>query len=489
LATYLNAILSVYDPHTEYYPPKNKEDFDIRFSGQLEGIGATLTQKEGFITVTDVKIGSPAWKQGELEVNDKILKVTQGNTKESTDVVDMRLDKAIRFIRGPKGTEVILTIQKVDGTQKTISLLRDVIVIEETYAKSMVLTDRETYARVGYIYLPSFYANFQDRAGRRSSVDVKNEIEKLKAENVSGIIIDLRSNTGGSLMDCVDIAGHFIDQGPVVQVQGRGKPPQVLSDTKSGTVWDGPLVVLVNSYSASASEIFAAAMQDYGRAIIMGSTTYGKGTVQRFDDLDRLVMGQNDIKPLGSLKLTIQKFYRINGSSTQLRGVTPDITIPDSYKYMDTGERELNNALAWSEISTSTYSTWMGGVCKWDNAVRNSNERIAKSAFFALTNENAERLKQRRDETRYPLNYETYKKFIEQQNNEAEKYKNLGKDTLNMTAQILTNDETINPSDTAAIERNKKWNQMIITDNTIFEAMQVVQEMKRMRCFATRRDD
>ena len=489
LATYINAFLSVYDPHTEYFPPKNKEDFDIRFSGQLEGIGATLTQKEGYITITEVKIGSPAWKQGELEVNDKILKVTQGNTKETTDVVDMRLDKAIRFIRGPKGTEVILTVQKVDGTQKTISLIRDVIVIEETYAKSMVLTDKETYSRVGYLYLPSFYANFQDRNGRRSSVDVREEIEKLKAEKVSGIIIDLRSNTGGSLIDCVDIAGHFIDQGPVVQVQGRERSPQVLADTKSGMVWDGPLVVLVNGYSASASEIFAAAMQDYGRAVIMGSTTYGKGTVQRFDDIDRLVPGQNDIKPLGSLKLTIQKFYRINGSSTQLKGVTPDITVPDSYKYIDTGERELSNALAWSEIPTSAYTTWRGGVCKWDNVIQQSNERIANNTFFAQTDENAKRLKQRRDNIYYPLNFETYKDFMKQQNDEADKYKELGKDTLNIDAQILTAEEAINPSDTAAVERNKKWYQMVVTDNTIYEAMQVVREMARMRCFATKRDD
>ena len=489
LATYINAILSVYDPHTEYFPPKNKEDFDIRFSGQLEGIGATLTQKEGYITVSDVKIGSPAWKQGELEVNDKILKVTQGNTKETVDVVDMRLDKAIRFIRGPKGTEVILTIQKVDGTQKTISLIRDVIVMEETYSKSMVLTDKTSHSRIGYIYLPSFYANFQDKDGRRSSIDMKKEIEKLKAEKVSGIIIDLRNNTGGSLMDCVDIAGHFIDNGPVVQVQGRNKPPQVLADVRNGTVWDGPLVVLVNSYSASASEIFAAAMQDYGRAIIIGSTTFGKGTVQRFDDLDRLVPGQHDIKPLGSIKLTIQKFYRINGSSTQLKGVTPDIMLPDSYKYFDTGERELTNALPWTEITTSNYTTWNKNACKWDKVIEQSNKRIAKNKFFALTDENAKRLKQRRDETRYSLNYETYKDFVKRQNEEAEKYKELGKDTLNIDARILTGDETLNPSDTAAIERNKKWYQMVVTDNTIYEAMQVMQEMAKMRCFATRRDD
>jgi carboxyl-terminal processing protease len=401
----------------------------------------------------------------------------------------MRLDKAIRFIRGPKGTEVILTIQKVDGAQKTISLIRDVIVIEETYAKSMVLTDKSTNHRIGYIYLPSWYANFQDRNGRRCSVDIQNEIEKLKAEKVSGIVIDLRNNTGGSLIDCVDVSGHFIDQGPVVQVQGRGRPPQVLADTKTGTIWNGPLVVLVNSYSASASEIFAAAMQDYGRAIIMGSTTYGKGTVQRFDDLDKLVPGQNDIKPLGSLKQTIQKFYRINGSSTQLKGVTPDIIVPDSYKYIDTGERELDNALAWSEISTSAYTNWNSGACKWDNAVKQSNERIAKNTFFSLTDENAKRLKQNRDEVHYTLNFESYKAYKERQNNEAEKYKNLGKDTLNIEALILTADESINPSDTAAIERNKKWYQMVVTDNTIYEAMKVVQDMERMRCFAVRRED
>ena len=488
MSVYINAILSVYDPHTEYYPPKNKEDFDIRFSGQLEGIGATLSQKEGYITVTDIVIGSPAWKQGELEVNDKILKVTQGNTKETVDIVDMRVDKAVRFIRGPKGTEVILTIQKVDGTQKNISLIRDIVVMEETYSKSMVLTDKTSHSRIGYIYLPSFYANFQDKDGRRSSIDMKKEIEKLKTEKVSGIIVDLRNNTGGSLMDCVDIAGHFIDNGPVVQVQAKDRSPQVLSDIRNGMIWEGPLVVLVNNSSASASEIFAAAMQDYGRAIIIGSTTYGKGTVQRFDDLDRLTR-ENDIKPLGSVKLTIQKFYRINGSSTQLKGVTPDIKLPDSYKYFDTGERELTNALPWTEITTSNYTTWNNGACKWDKIIKQSNERIAKNTFFALTDENAKRLKQRRDDNRYPLNFETYQKFIKRQNDEADKYKNLGKDTLNIEARILTNDETLNPSDTAAVERNKKWYQMVVTDNTIYEALQVIQDMAKMRCFAIRRDD
>ncbi|MDD4142808.1 MAG: S41 family peptidase, partial [Bacteroidales bacterium] len=317
---YMNALLWSCDPHTNFFSPKDKEDFDIRFSGQLEGIGATLTLKDGYVTVTDIVPGSPSWKQGELEVNDKILKVAQGNL-EAVDIVDMRLDKAVKLIRGPKGSEVRLTIQKINGTQKVISITRDVVIIEATYAKSMVITDKDNGKRIGYIYIPSFYANFNDAAGRRCSNDLKEELQKLKAENISGLIIDLRNNTGGSLTDCIDMAGMFIDIGPIVQVKS---PAKALSypDRYSGEIWDGPLVVMINQYSASASEIFAAALQDYKRAIIFGTTSYGKGTVQKFIDLDNLASDKlNSYKPLGSVKVTLQKFYRINGGSTQLIGV------------------------------------------------------------------------------------------------------------------------------------------------------------------------
>lgn len=488
MASYINAILSIYDPHTEYFPPKDKEDFDIRLSGQLQGIGATLTQRDGYITVTDIVPGSPSWKQGELEVDDKILKVAQGE-EEPLDIVDMRLDKAIQFIRGAKGTEVRLTVQKVDGSQKVIPIIRDVVVIEDTYAKSVILTDEETNERIGYINLPSFYANFQDHNGRRSATDMRKEVEKVIAENVSGIIIDLRNNTGGSLSDCVDIAGLFIDRGPVVQVKGRYGAPQVLSDNKSGALWDGPLVIMVNNYSASASEIMAAAMQDYGRAVIIGTTTYGKGSVQRFEDLDPFVPGQNDIKPLGSVKLTTSKFYRINGGATQLKGVVPDITVPSAYKYIKTGERELDNALAWTEIDPAKYALWNNGACKWDEVVRRSEARITANDYFTMMDENAQRLKARRDESIYPLNYEAYKKMMIEQKEEADRFKDLGADTLKIAIQALAEDLAKETNDTATIEKNKRWNKMILTDNTLYEAMKVIQDVTMQKCVAIRKKD
>ncbi|MDR0363479.1 MAG: carboxy terminal-processing peptidase [Bacteroidales bacterium] len=487
IALYINSILNVYDPHTEYFPPQDKENFDIRLSGQLQGIGATLSQKDGYITVVDIVVGSPSWKQGELEVDDKILKVAQGE-EEPMDIVDMRLDKAIRFIRGPKGTEVRLTVQKVDGSQKVIPIIRDVVVIEDTYAKSMILTDTETNAKIGYIYLPSFYVNFQDKDARRSSVDMKNEIEKVKAEGISGIIFDLRNNTGGSLIDCVDIAGLFIDQGPVVQVKGKVGAPQVLSDKVPGANWDGPLVVLVNNYSASASEIFAAAMQDYERAVILGSTTYGKGTVQRFEDLDRVVRGLSEIKPLGSIKFTTSKYYRINGGSTQLKGVIPNVSAPTAFKYINTGERELDNALTWTEIDPTKYETWKKGSCKWDDVIKKSQERIEKNNYFTMMDENAQRLKNRRDETIYPLNYDAFSALLKTHEEETERFKDLGKDTLNIVAKIITQDEGTVPNDTATIEKNKRWNKNIITDNTLYEAMKVVQDIQKLKCFAIKED-
>lgn len=478
---YMNAILSDNDPHTEFFPPKEKEDFDIRFSGQLQGIGATLSQRDGFITVVDIVPGSPSWKQGELEVNDKIIKVAQADN-EPVDVVDMRLDKAVQLIRGPKDTEVRLTVQKIDGTQKVISIIRDVVVIEETYAKSMTITDKETGSTYGYIYLPSFYANFNDPKGRRCSKDMRAEVEKLKAENVEGIIIDLRNNTGGSLFDCIDIAGLFIDNGPVVQVKSKTSA-NVYTDRDKGIVYDGPLVVMVNQSSASASEIFAAAMQDYKRAIILGTTTFGKGTVQRFEDLDPLVMGADDIKPLGSIKVTLQKFYRINGGSTQLLGVTPDIPVTSIYKYIDYGERELDNPLAWTEMQPANYQIWKDGECDWSQIIDKSLNRMERDSFFIKMDDNAKRLKKVRDNTIYPLKYKDYESFIKKNNEESERFKNLGKDTLNIEAVILSAEKSNIPDDTTAVERNKKWHKQVITDPVLFEAIKVCGDLQKMPCF------
>ena len=329
---YLNCIANLYDPHTEFFPPKDKKNFDIQMSGQLEGIGAQLQERDGAIKVSSIVPGSASWKQGQLKAGDIIIKVAQAD-KEPVDVTSMRLDDAIELIRGKKGTEVRLTIKKPDGSIVIIPIVRDVVILEETYARSSVIENGKK--KIGFIHLPSFYADFAKVNGRRCSKDIRAELEKLQKDHVDGLIIDLRNNGGGSLDDVVKMMGLFIPKGPVVQVMAKDKKiPLVYSDDDGTTLYDGPLAILVNENSASASEILAAALQDYKRAVIIGSkSTFGKGTVQQFVNLDDYLLPQFDtLVPVGSIKLTIQKFYRINGGSTQLKGVEPDIVLPDIYK-------------------------------------------------------------------------------------------------------------------------------------------------------------
>ncbi|MEL7342220.1 MAG: S41 family peptidase, partial [Bacteroidota bacterium] len=349
-ADFINAALSIYDPHTGYFPPKDRSNFNMEMSGKLEGIGARLSPEDGNIKVVYIVPGSACFKQGDLEVNDVIMKVAQGEEEEPVDVSQMELDDAIQLIRGKKGTMVRLTVKKIDGSEMEIPIIRDVVEIEETFAKSAILEREEDGQRVGYIDLPSFYFDFNDRNGRRCATDIKREVEKLQAEGVDGIVIDLRDNLGGSLTDVVEMSGYFIEQGPIVQVRSKRGRPQVLSDSDPDVLYDGPLVIMVNSFSASASEIMAAALQDYDRAIVVGTTSYGKGTVQRFVDLDNILRG-NQTDPLGDIKLTIQKFYRINGGATQHRGVVPDIILPDQYSQLEIGEREQEYSMPWDEIS------------------------------------------------------------------------------------------------------------------------------------------
>ncbi len=349
LAVYINAITSAYDPHTSYLAPKDKQDFDINISGRLEGIGARLLEEGIYIKVSEIVAGSPSWKQGDLQAGDLIIAVAQGE-EEPVDVVDMPIDDAVQLIRGKKGTEVRLTVKKADGSKQIIPIIRDIIVTEEGYAKSSILTDDDFPGlKVGLIHLPAFYTDFTGTGGRTCSDDVKNELIKLQKEGVDGIVIDLRFNGGGSLRDVVDMSGFFIDKGPIVQVKSKGRKPYIMEDEEPSVVYDGPLIVMVNQYSASASEIMAAALQDYKRAVIVGSeSSFGKGTVQRFLDLDRIVTDK-DVKPLGSVKISIQKFYRINGTTTQLKGVASDIVLPDVYKYVEVGEKEEEYPLEWDE--------------------------------------------------------------------------------------------------------------------------------------------
>lgn len=474
MAVYLNTITNIYDPHTEYFPVKDKKNFDIIMSGSLEGIGAQLQEKDGFIKVSSIVPGSASWRQGQLKAGDIILKVGQGNA-EPVDVVDMNIDDAVQLIRGKKGTEVRLTVKKVDGSTLVIPLIRDVVLLEESFAKSAVI---DAGKKIGYIHLPSFYADFEHPDGRFCAPDVKKELEKLKQENVEGIVLDLRDNGGGSLQDVVKMVGYFIPKGPVVQVKQKQFAAKILDDKDPGVTYDGPLVVMVNENSASASEIFAAAIQDYGRGIIIGSnTSFGKGTVQQFINLDENVIPQFDsLKPLGSIKLTIQKFYRISGGSTQLRGVTPDIILPDLLKYYKYGEKELEFPMGWDEIPPAPFDK--SKPYDIDGIRKKSENRRSKNPRFGLVDEEAKKLKEQQDNSLVSLNLNKYRDDRKKLNAELKKYDDAEKEISEMS---LSNPKTDLPdinSDTVKITKNKDWLKRLKKDIYLYEAISIAGDMK-----------
>lgn len=479
VGVYLNSITNVYDPHTQYFPPERQEDFEISMSGQLEGIGAQLLQKGDYVTITKIITGSACWRQGELEVGDKIISVKEGDDKdaEPVNLVGMSTRKAVKFIRGKKGTEVVLTVQKLDGSKTNIPIVRDIVEIEATFAKSAVLGEGDD--KIGYIRLPKFYVDFYGDSNRDCAEDVKAEIEKLKEANVNGIILDLRNNGGGSLQGVVDIVGLFIEDGPVVQVKAPGKSPRVLKDTDKELVYDGPLVVMVNQLSASASEIFAAAIQDYKRGIIIGSkSTFGKGTVQNVLDMDRAVnFTYDDVKPLGALKLTIQKYYRINGGTPQLKGVNPEIVVPDNYKYIEFGEKEQDFALPYDEISAAYYNVWEKGTDKYGKAIENSQKRIAKSDKFNLIDEYAKWLKDEREESIVSLNYDEYREEREAFRKQTKKYKNMRKSETEISAEANAGDLVDWESDEDKMKEMNQWLKVLKTDLYLSEAFAVTQDL------------
>ncbi|MBR5433231.1 MAG: carboxy terminal-processing peptidase [Bacteroidales bacterium] len=477
-SSFVNAIAGAFDPHTNYFPPTEKEDFDISMSGKLEGIGATLSEKDGYIKVVEIVPGSPSWKQGELKAEDIILKVAQGDN-EPVDIVDMRLDEAVRLIRGPKGTKVVLTVKKIDGSIVTIPIIRDVIVLEEKYAKSTILTtnDKKSY-KIGYIYLPQFYTDMNDIHGRKCSKDIEKEVKKLKDANVDGILIDLRNNGGGSLNDVVEIGGLFIDSGPIVQVKSMDSPAKQYSDNDKKTLYDGPLAIMVNTFSASASEILAAAMQDYKRAIIIGTeSTYGKGTVQRIVDIDRLVSHEyQSQKPLGAIKVTIQKFYRINGGTTQFQGVKPDIILPDLYDKIDIGEKELDYPLPWSEIKSVPYVTWKAAPnCK--DLVKKSANRTQKDSAFLLIKEASKWLADTKDQESIPLEITKFRSKDEKDNALSKKYKNAGKSPVPFEVINWTPASKENATlDSVANKRIEDWTKSIKEDVTLYESYMILSD-------------
>ena len=482
LSIYINSLTHLYDPHSDYFEPIEKQNFDIRFTGKLEGIGATLQTVGDYTKVATVVVGGPAWKTKEIFENDIILKVAQEGA-DFKDISGMVINDVVQQIRGKKGTKVRLLVKKVDGTIKEIEITRDIIELEEGFAKSLLLkNDQFPNDKYGYIYLPRFYADFEDPKGRFCAPDVEKEIEKLKAENVNGIILDLRNNGGGSLSDVVKMTGFFIPSGPVVQVKSKESKADVLRDPDSRTQYDGALIVMVNNMSASASEIIAAALQDYGRAIIVGTkSTYGKGTVQRFFDLDMGLRGYEEFKPLGEVKITTQKFYRINGGSTQLKGVTPDIILPDQYHYLEIGEREEDYAMEWTEIAPVGYEPQKSRLQSIDLLKKKSEDRVKSDPSFQMVLKNALRIKKQRDQSIMPLSLNAYKQLLKNQEKEAQEFRDAFKNYQIKSVENLAADLAEINADSAKITRNIAFKESVGKDIYLRESLLILNDYIRLK--------
>lgn len=470
---FVNTITAYMDPHSDYLPPVVKRSFDEQMSGRFYGIGASLKDEEGNIKIGTLLTGSPAWKSGEIQAGDIVMKVGQGKD-EPVELTGLDVEDAVKIIRGTKGTEVRLTMKKQDGTVKVVSLIRDEIVQDEVYVRSAIVNGKE---KVGYIYLPDFYADYEKSNGARCAVDVAREVQKLKAEGVDGIVIDLRNNGGGYLSEVVQMVGLFIQEGPIVQVKAKEGKPTVLRDEDKSVLYTGPLAVMINEFSASASEIFAAAIQDYGRGIIIGSSsTYGKGTVQRAIPFGKpldLFSGRTEY---GAIKLTLQKFYRINGNSTQLKGVTPDVIIPDEWEFLKFREKDSENALPWDEIQKSDFTKWK---TEYDfNEIKAASEqRIKNNQNFSTILTNAKWLGQQNDKT-YSLNLEKFRQEQKTIRATVKQTDTLEKATVEIPFEGLKADETkYNNVDKDKGERYKAWLKNIRRDIYIGEATNVVKDM------------
>lgn len=473
-AIYLNSIVERFDPHTFYFSPDDKEKFDVSMSGTFQGIGARLQKKESGVEISELISGGPAWRGKELEAGDVILKVGQGK-EDPIDVAGMRLDDVVKKIKGPKGTEVRLTVKKVDGTIKVISIIRDEVETEETFAKSSIV--EKDGKRFGIIHLPKFYISFENKQKRDAFKDVAAEVEKLKAQNIDGLVMDLRDNGGGSLETVVKMVGLFIPEGPVVQVKAPGRNPEILPDPDKRVQYDGPLVVMINNFSASASEIFAAAIQDYNRGIVVGSKhSYGKGTVQNVIDLNQFIRG-NSYGDLGALKTTIQKFYRINGGSTQKEGVRSDIVFPDRFSYLDMGERDEESALPWDKIAPADYKPL---DANFEIVKANSKKRIAVNPTFNLIDENAKWIFERKDDNVFGLSLEDFKKEMNASDAKAKKFKTISEYNNKLKFSSLPDEIALFTNDTILKQKRERWHEELQKDIYVEETLNIILDMKSL---------
>lgn len=470
---YINTIVDQFDPHTFYFAPEEKERFDTSMSGKFEGIGARLQKKKDQTKIVEIISGGPVWRGEEIQLGDEILKVGQEG-EIPVDIVGMRLEDAIKLIKGPKGTIVNLTIKRVDGSIAIIAITRDVVELEESYAKSAQIGKGNQ--KFGLIDLPKFYVDFEDYGARNAASDVAKEIERLKKSGIEGLVLDLRDNGGGSLKTVVEMAGLFIKDGPVVQVKSQGKGKDVYTDKDERIQWDGPLVILVNEFSASASEILSAAMQDYKRAVVIGSKqTFGKGTVQNVIGLDDIVRS-NEHGKLGAIKLTTQKYYRINGGSTQLKGVTSDVVVPDRYSYIEIGERNQENPLAWDKITPADYQIWKGNI-DYKKTIASSTKRMTDNIQIKLIEENAKWLKEQQDDIVVSLNYSDYKKEEEKFKEKATYFKKISDYDSHLSFQSLQYEQELFTKDSVLREKRDRWHKNLAKDVYIEEAVNVLQDL------------
>ena len=470
LSLYANCITEIYDPHSNYFPPEEKANFDISMTGKLEGIGATLTEKDGYVKVERIVPGSASARQGELKAGDLILKVAQGKA-DPVDVVDMKLDDAIQLIRGKKGTEVRLTVKKPDGSIHVIPIVREVVVIDESYARSAIVNFKGK--RFGLIQLPSFYADFAAQGrGRHSSEDIRLELEKLNLEKVDGIVMDLRNNGGGSLADAIDMGGLFIKEGPIVQVKDPSQRIQQAQDPDPEIQFSGPLVILTNTYSASASEILAAALQDYKRAIIVGTnTTFGKGTVQTMLPLQG---GKSAMFPrgYGDVKVTIQKFYRINGGTTQLMGVIPDVILPDIYDGIEQGEKEMDYHMPFDKIPAAKYTLFNNTART--SIIKDAILRTQKNEYFNLIKKRAIDIAKLRKSYTYSLSMDGYKaqqKALKAQEKSFKDYKY--KNVIDTVMALKMDIDEVKMDDVKKAQR-LDWVKRYMKDAQLDESIQIL---------------
>lgn len=470
---YMNAYTEVFDPHTNYYSPKNKEDFDTQFTGKVIGIGAIIQEKRGYLYLGALTIGAPAWKSKQLSEGDKILKVRSKPNEDPVNVVGMLSDEAVRLIRGEKGTKVTLTVEKKDKTIKEVTMIREEVAIEDTFARSIIVNSKDG-KKYGFINLPSFNADFADDKGRNASDDIKNELVKLKAQNVQGIILDLRNNGGGSLTEVGDILGLFMNTGPYVQVKDGNGKIQTLKNKNSVPLWTGPLVIMQNELSASASEILAGAVQDYGRGVVIGSPqSFGKGTVQTFVDLNRFLNTNDDF---GSLKLTIQKFYRVTGESTQRKGIESDFKMKDFFTYAEIGERYDDYALSWDKIPAVPYQPM--NYFKAQALQKDMEARLMNNKAYQLVQESAQWKENLDKEESISLNQTKFNEVMKSRKAQIEKFKTLDKFNNGLTFTLNPDEVIREKKDEAFAKKSQNWTKNLQRDLYLQEAVAIAAQMK-----------